>query len=156
MSAAATSVMGNAESPPPIPYSIRLFERVQISAMVVGWANATFTYRTVLHGRISPIIFLIALMTVSVVVAMLVFQITRRRSLTCKWVLIVLSALGTAPWFALLKHTGVVDYAGILSLLQGALQVASLGLLVTASARAWFVSRLDQELGVAKRSYSIQ
>ena len=32
--------------------------------MLVGWANATVTYRTVLHGKISPIIFLIALLTV--------------------------------------------------------------------------------------------
>ena len=129
--------------PPPIPYSIRLFERVQITSMVVGWANATFTYHTVLHGRVNQLAFIAALLAITAVVAVLVFGITRRRSTTCKWILIVLSALGTAPWFALLKHTGVIDYAAALSLIQGALQVLSLGLLVRSSARAWFASRLD-------------
>ena len=129
--------------PPPIPYPIRLFERMQITALVIGWASATLTYRTVLHDRLSPFVFMTALVTVSMVVAILVFRITRRRSSTCKWILIVLSALATAPWFALLRRTGVVDYAGVLSLFQGALQVASLGLLVRPSARAWFASRVD-------------
>lgn len=126
-----------------MPYSIRLFERVQISAMVVGWAYATFTYRMVLHGKVPAIVFLSMLLAVTMIVGALVFQITRRRSQTCKWLLIVLSALGTAPWFALLTRVGIVDFAGMLALIQGALQIASLGLLVRPSAREWFTSRID-------------
>ena len=129
--------------PPPIPYSVRLFERVQITAMVVGWANATFTYHTVLHDKVNQAAFIAALIAITGIVGALVFGITRRRSTRCKWILIVLSAFGTAPWFALLKHTGMIDYAGALSLIQGGLQVLSLGLLVRPSARAWFASRLD-------------
>ena len=129
--------------PPPLPYSMRLFERMQISAMVVGWAYATFTYRTMLHGRLSAAVFISMLMVVTSVVAVLVFQITRRRNETCKWLLIVLSALATAPWFALVRRTGFVDFAGALALVQGALQIASLSLLVRPSAREWFASRMD-------------
>ena len=126
-----------------MPYSMRLFERTQISAMLIGWAYATFTFRTVLHGKLPPVVFISLLVAVTMVVAALVFQITRRRSETCKWLLIVLSALATAPWFALVRRTGVVDFAGALALTQGALQIASLGLLVRPSAREWFASRID-------------
>jgi predicted membrane protein len=122
---------------------MRLFERVQISAMLFGWANATFTYRTVLHDKVNPISFTAMLVALTMVVALLVFHITRRRSTTCKRILIVLSALAIAPWFALLQRTGFIDYAGVLSLIQGGLQIASLGLLVGPSGRAWFASRLD-------------
>jgi hypothetical protein len=131
------------QEPPQIPYSMRLFERVQISAMLVGWANATFTYRTLLHGKIAPAIFIIALATGTVVVAVLVFQISRRRNEFCKWMLFVLSAMATAPWFALLRHTGPADYTGTLALIQGGLQVLSLSLLMQASARAWLSSAGD-------------
>ena len=143
MSVAVTDLMDGGGTRPPIPYSIRLFERLQISAMLIGWADATFAYRTLLHGRISPILFLIALLTITGVVAMLVFQIARRRSSASKWILIVLSAIAVAPWFELLKRSGVGDFASMLALFQGALQIASLALLVTESARGWFESRLD-------------
>jgi len=129
--------------PPPIPYSIRLFERMQITALVVGWINAALTYRLVLHDKISPISYSAAMVAISGVVALLVFRITRRRSSTAKWILIVLSAAATAPWFALLRRTGVTDLSGLLSLFQGALQIAALFLLIRPGARAWFASRLD-------------
>jgi len=51
-----------------IPPSIRTFERMQIVALAIGWLNATYTYRTVLHGRVSAFVFTTALITVSVVV----------------------------------------------------------------------------------------
>lgn len=127
---------------PPIPYSIRLFERTQITAVAMGWINATFVYHEVLRGRISPFVFTTALVTASVVVAVLVFHITRRRSSYAKWLLIVLSALATAPWFAVLKRAGI-DFHGALALLSGGLQIAALFLLVHPSARAWFASRRD-------------
>jgi hypothetical protein len=127
---------------PPIPYAIRLFERVQITAVAMGWINATFIYHEVLRGKISPFIFTTALVTASAVVAVLVFQISRRRSSHAKWLLIVLSALATAPWFAVLRHAGI-DYHGALALLSGGLQIAALFLLVHPSARAWFASRRD-------------
>jgi hypothetical protein len=129
--------------PPPIPYSIRLFERMQITALVVGWINAALTYRLVLHDKISPVSYTAAMVAISGVVALLVFRITRRRSSTAKWILIVLSAAATAPWFALLRRTGVADLSGMLSLFQGGLQIAALFLLIRPGARAWFASRID-------------
>lgn len=129
--------------PPPIPYSIRLFERMQISALVVGWVNAALTYRLMLAGRIDPYAYTAAMVAVSGVVALLVFRISRRRSTTAKWILIVVSALATAPWFATLRRIGIDDLPGMLSLFQGALQISALFLLMRPSARAWFASRRD-------------
>lgn len=142
LSAGQSGPTGGAEQLPPIPYSIRLFERVQITAVAMGWINATFVYHDVLRGRISPFVFTTALVTATIVVAVLVFHITRRRSSHAKWLLIVLSALATAPWFAVLRRSGV-DFAGLMSLLQGGLQIAALFVLLRPSARAWFASRLD-------------
>ena len=122
-----------------MPPAIRTFERMQIVALAVGWLNATYTYRTVLHDRVSPFVFAVALVTVSVVIGLLVFLISRRRSTYAKWLLIVLSALATAPWAALLRRSGVVaDWAGVLGLFQGGLQIVSLFYLIHPAARAWF------------------
>jgi hypothetical protein len=126
-----------------LPASIRLFERLQGSALVIGWANATLTYRQVLHDRLSPFLFTAALCTLSAVVFLLIARISRRRSTRCKWILIVLSAVGVAPWFALLQHTGTLQLRSFLSLAQGALQFGSCALLIAADSRAWFASRED-------------
>jgi hypothetical protein len=123
-----------------IPPSIRTFERMQIVALAVGWLNATYTYRTVLHDRVSAFVFTTALVTVSVVVMLLVFLISRRRSTWAKWLLIVLSASATAPWAALLRRSGVADWAGVLGLFQGGMQIVSLLYLIQPASRAWFGS----------------
>jgi hypothetical protein len=134
-----------------LPASIRLFERLQGSALVLGWANATLIYRQELHDRLSPFVFTAALCMISALVFFLIARISRRRSTRCKWILIVLSAAGVAPWFALLRHTGATQIGAtqigaiqinvILSLAQGALQFGSCALLVAADSRAWFASR---------------
>ncbi len=124
-----------------LPASIRLFERLQIGALVVGWANASLTYRDVLHDRINPFLFAAALSALSALVFLLVAHISRRRSTTCKWILIMLSAVGVGPWFTLLRHGGAVNLHGALALLQGTLQFGSCLLLIAADSRAWFASR---------------
>jgi len=101
-----------------VPPSIRTFERMQIVALAVGWLNATYTYRTVLHDRVSPFVFATVLITLSVVMLLLVFLISRQRSTSAKWLLIVLSAAATAPWAALLRRSGVADWAGVLGLFR--------------------------------------
>src|SRR5260370_3100168 len=126
--------------PGSVPPAIRTFERMQIVARAVGWLNATYTHRPVLHDRVSPFVFAVALITVSVVVVLLVFLISRRRSTYAKWLLIVLSALAVAPWAALLRRSGVADWAGMLGLFQGGLQIVSLFYLIHPSARAWLGS----------------
>ena len=123
-----------------IPPSIRTFERMQIVALAIGWLNATYTYRTVLHDRVSAFVFTTALITVSVVVMLLVFLISRHRSTWAKWLLIVLSAAATAPWAALLRRSGVADWAGVLGLFQAGLQIVSLLYLIHPSTRVWFGS----------------
>src|SRR5207302_6926647 len=122
---------------------IRTFERMQIVALAVGWLNATYTYRTILHDRLSPFVFATALITVSVVVMLLVFMISRRHSTWAKWLLIVLSAAATAPWAALLRRSGVADWAAALGLFQGGLQIVSLFYLIHPASRAWFGRQED-------------
>ena len=149
----AVNILQGSSVPPAIPLgipwgggpppSIRLFERLQGTALVLGWANAALFYHHFLRGRLSPIVFAIALCTVSALVFFLVARITRRQSTRCKWILIILSALGVAPWFALLRHGGVIDLRTLLSLAQGALQFGSCALLVTGDSRAWFGGRED-------------
>ena len=127
--------------PPPIPYSIRLFERMQISAVVVGWTNAALTYRLLFHERVGPLAYTAAMVALSGLVAVLLFRITRRRSSICKWILVMLSAAMIAPWLALLKRIGIADLPGLLLLFQGGLQLVALLLLMRPGARAWFASR---------------
>jgi len=134
---------GSSLPPDGPPGSIRLFERLQGTALVIGWANAALTYHDVLRGRLSPILFAAALCTVSALVFFLVARISRRRSTRCKWLLIVLSAAGVGPWFALLHHTGALQLQSVLSLAQGALQFGSCALLIAADSRAWFAGRED-------------
>ncbi len=125
-----------------VPPSIRTFERMQIAALVVGWLNATYTYHTVLHDRLSPVVFAMALVTATIVVVVLVYLISRRRSPWAKWLLIVLSAAATAPWAALLGRSGV-DWVGILGLIQGGLQIVSLFYLIHPASRVVFGGHVD-------------
>ena len=116
---------------------------MQIVALAMGWLSASYTYHTALHAKLSAFVFATALITVSVVVVILVFLISRRRSIWAKWLLIVLSAAATAPWAALLRRSGVADWAGVLGLLQGGLQIVSLFYLIHPASRAWLDSRID-------------
>ena len=127
--------------PPPIPYSIRLFERTQISAVVVGWTNAALTYRLLLHERIGPLAYTAAMIALSGIVGFLMFRIARRRSSICKWILVMLSAAMIAPWLALLKRIGITEFQSVLLLFQGGLQLLALYLLIRPDAREWFASR---------------
>ena len=127
----------------PMPPSIRTFERMQIVALAIGWLSAAHAYHTVLQARLGGFVFVAALVTASAVVVTLVLLISRRRSTWAKWLLIVLSAAATAPWAALLLRSGVADWAGVLGLLQGGLQIVSLFYLIHPASQAWFAGRAD-------------
>src|SRR5947209_8154335 len=101
------------------PGSIRAFERLQATGLLIGWANAAIAYHDLLRGRLSPIVFAMALCMVTALVIFLVARISRRRSTRCKWILTILSALGVGPWFALLHHTGPLHLHSVLLLAQG-------------------------------------
>ncbi len=126
-----------------LPDSIRLFERLQGSALVVGWANATLAYHDLLRDRVHPLLFATALCALSAVVFVLVALISRRHSVSGKWILIVLSAVGIGPWFLLLQHIGTVNLPGLLLLAQGALQFGSCALLMASDSQAWLAGRDD-------------
>jgi hypothetical protein len=121
-----------------LPPSIRLFERLQGCALVVGWANATLTYHDLLRDRVNPLLFTSALCAGSAFVFLLIAQISRGRSSSCRWILIVLTAAGAGPWFVMLQHIGAVNANSLLSIAQGALQLGSCALLLASDSRAWF------------------
>ena len=125
------------------PWSIRLFERLQGASLAIGWANAAMTYRLLLHDRVNPILFAASLCAVSALVFFLVARISRRGSAACRWILIVLSAVGVGPWFALLQHIGAAHLHSTLALGQGALQLGSCALLISGDARAWFTGHAE-------------
>lgn len=133
--------MTSTDAPGQIPRSIHLFERVQITALAVGWANAAFTYNTTLREKISPYLFGAALILVSVAVVLLVHRISRRRNATAVWILVALSGLFAVPWVVLVRQVGLGNWSGMLLVFQGLLQIASLALLAVHESRLWIDER---------------
>jgi hypothetical protein len=126
---------------PGIPRSIHLFERVQITALAVGWINAAYTYDTTLRGKVSSLIFAAVLIVVSVAVVFLIHRITRRHSSTGVWVLVAITSLFAVPWVMLMRAVGFANWTSLLLIFQGVLQVASLVLLAAPEARIWIDER---------------
>ena len=126
-----------------IPDTIRLFERLQITSLAIGWAAATLAYRTTLHAKIGPVLFAALLVAMSTAMIVLAFRIARRKSARSSWLLIGLAAFCAAPWLARLRLSDGADLLGVLVLAQGVLQAAALALLVQPAARDWFASRHD-------------
>ena len=69
--------------------------------------------------------------------AALVLLVSRGRDKAAKWVLLATLIIGLPLYLGSLARGTVVGW-GMLSLLQASLQIASVGLLFTAPARAWF------------------
>lgn len=125
------------EQPRQIPRSVHLFERVQITALAVGWGNAAFTYDVGFRHKVSPYLFGAVLIVISIAVVMLIHSISRRRSATAVWVLVAISGMFALPWIVLVIRVGLTSWTGMLLVFQGLLQIASLGLLATHESRLW-------------------
>ena len=63
-----------------MPPPIRTFERIQIVGLAVGWLNATYIYRTVLHQKLSAFVFTTALLPT--VAALIITTIALRQIAT--------------------------------------------------------------------------
>jgi len=133
--------MTSTDAPGQIPRSIHLFERFQITALAVGWANAAFTYNSGLRERISPYLYGAILIVVSVAVVFLIHRISRRHSAMAVWILVAISSLFAVPWVVLVRQVGLSSWTGMLLVFQGLLQVASLALLATHDSRLWIDER---------------
>ncbi len=133
--------MTSTDEPGQIPRSIHLFERVQITALAVGWMNAAYSYNVGLRDKVNPLLFAAALIMLSVLAVLLIYRISRRRSSTAVWVLLAVSGLCAVPWGMLVRAFGVANWTGILLVLQGLLQIISLALLGTRDARMWIDER---------------
>ncbi len=133
--------MTSAATPGQIPRSIHLFERLQITALAVGWVNAAVTYRSLLRARLNPYLFGMVLILISVAVVLLIHRISRRHSATGVWILVAISGLFVVPWLVLVRHLGVGSLTGLLLIFQGLLQAASLALLGTHDSRLWIDER---------------
>jgi hypothetical protein len=133
--------MTSTDPPGQIPRSVHLFERVQITALAIGWVNATSTYNLSLRERINPYLFGAVLIVVSVAIVLLIHRISRRRSAMGVWLLVAISGLFAVPWVVLVRHVGLTSWTGMLLVFQGLLQIASLALLATHDSRLWIDER---------------
>jgi hypothetical protein len=95
--------MTSTDAPGQIPRSIHLFERVQITALAVGWVNAAFTYNAGLRDKVHPLVFAAVLIVVSIAVVFLIHRVSRRHSSIGLWILVAISGLFAVPWVMLVR-----------------------------------------------------
>jgi hypothetical protein len=121
-----------------MPPVIRAFERVQITALVVGWMSASMVYHNTQHFHMHPAAFALTLTVLSAVVFFLMARTSRRRCHTSRLFLLILSGVCIVPWFVLLLAIGPFTPQGVLMMMQGGLQFGACAILVGDTARAWF------------------
>jgi hypothetical protein len=126
-----------------MPPAIRAFERVQITALVVGWMSASMVYHNTQHIHLHPAAFALTLTVFSALVFFLMARTSRLRCRTSRSILLILSGVCVVPWFVLLLAIGPFTPQGVLMMMQGGLQFGACAILVGDTARAWFASDRD-------------
>ena len=121
-----------------LPPSIRAFERVQITALVVGWMSASMIYHNTQRFHVGPVVFTLTLAVLSALVFFLMARTSRKRCRTSRLILLILSGVCIVPWFVLLLAIGPFTPQGVLMMMQGGLQFGACAILVGDTARAWF------------------
>lgn len=123
-----------------LPAEIRAFERVQITAVVVGWMNASVAYHQSLQLQLNPILFTGGLSALSALVFLMMARASRSRCKVSRWLIVGLSGLLIVPWFGLLIYISPFNINGLLLLMQGGLQFAACSILLGRTAQSWFAS----------------
>ena len=123
-----------------MPPAIRAFERIQITAIVVGWMNATVAYHEAFHFYLNSLVFTGVLSAISALVFMLMARASRGRCNVSRWLLIAASGLLVAPWFGLLLYISPFNINGLLLMMQGGLQFAACAILLGETAHVWFAT----------------
>ena len=122
------------------PPSVRLFERLFLSSLVLGvgqawWGWEQLGERAAAAGGGEASMALLLGLTFFTQGA-LALLVSRGRQASAKWVLVLLCAIGV-PLVIASMEAGTIVGSVPLAIVQAALQVGSLGLLFTREAREW-------------------
>jgi hypothetical protein len=126
-------------SPVPRPSAIVSFERLFLLTIGIGIGQAVVGWDELVERAPASTIVTMLGLTLGTQ-ATLVLLVSRGRNSAAKWVLLAMLGIGLPLYFSSLERGTVIGW-GMLSLLQALLQVASIALLFTTSARAWFRRR---------------
>ncbi|WP_222559296.1 hypothetical protein [Caenibius sp. WL] len=134
------------------PQSIVLFDRVFLLSLGLGMINTALSFQDSLaYMQADPATaqagfgagFLIFTQAVSFAILLLLWYfIARRASTVAKWILVVLTAIGTLavlPTLSTLAERGL--FTMIVALIITAMQIFALVCLFRADAKAWFKAR---------------
>ena len=123
-------------SPVRRPDAIVAFERLFLLTLGIGVVQAVVGWDELVERAPAARILAMLILTLGTE-ATLVLLASRARSSAAKWVLLAMLVIGVPLYLTSLER-GTVVGAPLLSLLQALLQAASVSMLFTASARAWF------------------
>ncbi len=117
------------------PMPVAAFERVFLASLVLGVVQALQGWDALAARGSSPEMLALLVLTFGTLGA-LALLVSRGRSRSAKWVLVLLWVIGL-PMFLSSWNAGTVIGWRSMAMLQAALQVAALALLFTRSARDW-------------------
>ena len=134
------------------PKSIIIFERLLWLSLVLTYAAEAASFETTMATmELDPVTgtpvmsagFLLAIDAIGLAVFLLLwFFIARRASNVCKWILIVLTAIGIiALPFVMAEYFAAGTLVGIVSLSAAALSTVYVSFLFRPDARQWFESK---------------
>lgn len=117
------------------PRSIILFERLFLLGIGIGVAQAALGWSELARrGSETSMLTMVGLSLF--IIAALVLLVSRGRSRSAKWVLIITLLLGLPLYVASLLQGTIIGWLW-LSVIQAAAQVAGIRMLFTASAKSW-------------------
>ena len=136
------------------PASIVNFERVVLLMIVLGLVNAALNWDAMLayvaaQGMGSTVLIVVQAISVAVML-LLLWLISRRRSVIARWIWIALVVLGIAVAVPGLSDTFELPTAMlIVQIVQWLLSLATVWLLLRPDASAWFARRDEAETTVS-------
>jgi hypothetical protein len=132
------------------PASITWFERLYVGSLAITLGMIAMLWESVRTGMISPATLLLGLAFSIILPLVLIFLVSRRRSVVAKWVLVAIVALGlVANWLNYRPGGDLLMSLVALSII--AMQTVAVGLLFTAPAWAWLTGKDSPSSGAALR-----
>jgi hypothetical protein len=117
------------------PTAVIVFERLFFLTILLGVLQDVIGSDQIAGKSSAPFMVFVQVFTVVVIVSLVLF-VSRRRSITAKWILVVISVLGIPAMWGVFA-SGNLHGSSIISLIQGILQIIALGMLFIPSSRSW-------------------
>ena len=123
-----------------MPKSIKLFEQLSLSALALGVIQSALFYNAA--GITGMAVYSIAIFQLIIMITLgaLIFLTSRKKSVICKWILVVFFVIGIVafiPELAIMLEQGVM---GLIGSAQALLQAVATYLLFNSDSKAWFDS----------------